>query len=50
MDLGGKEGTTPRHVLDDVVATALGVDVTIAKKQDGSIYFWRTGEVPVKLL
>ncbi|MDQ1914135.1 hypothetical protein RAC89_27445 [Paenibacillus sp. GD4] len=47
---GGKEGTTPRHVLDDVVATAAGVDVTIAKKQDGSIYFWRTGEVPVKLL
>ncbi|MDF2962171.1 MAG: Alpha-tubulin suppressor and related protein-like protein [Paenibacillus sp.] len=47
---GGKEGATPRQVMEETVAVAAGNDVTIAKKKDGSIWYWKTGQEPHQIL
>jgi hypothetical protein len=43
---GKTEGTTPRKVMERVVAVAAGTDVTLAKTDDGRIWFWALGEEP----
>lgn len=43
---GKKEGTTPRQVMEQVVSVAAGTDVTLAKTEDGRIWFWALGEKP----
>lgn len=43
---GKKEGTTPHQVMERVVAIAAGTDVTLAKTDDGRIWFWALGDEP----
>lgn len=43
---GKKEGTTPRQVMDRVIAVASGTDVTLAKTDDGRIWYWALGDKP----
>lgn len=47
---GGKAGTSPKQVLEDVAAAAAGTNMTLAKKKDGSIWRWITGEEPEQIL
>jgi alpha-tubulin suppressor-like RCC1 family protein len=39
-----------RRVLDDVVGVAAGSDISIALTRDGSLWQWRTGQRPAKIL
>jgi alpha-tubulin suppressor-like RCC1 family protein len=43
---GKEEGTKPRQVMERVIAIAAGTDVTLAKTEDGRIWFWALGEQP----
>ncbi|WP_409174193.1 RCC1 domain-containing protein [Brevibacillus fortis] len=43
---GKTVGTTPVQVMERVVAIAAGTDVTLAKTEDGRIWFWKLGEKP----